>query len=145
MADLLRQNSSWASKFDDVATRWFKAATKMKWDDFDLSGYKSCVGLVPLTMTVTGANGKEQRLYAFQLLFTREHEDHSKDFDKADIVISKKGKTFYSVEEADAMKPDCKLYLSNLPFDISLEDLQETFKDYVHFSREGMVELTCKS
>ena len=135
MADLLRQKSTWVSDFDDVAIRWFKSATKMKWDDFDLSGYRSCIGLVPLNMTVIGANGKEQLLYGFQLLFTKKHEDHSKDFDRADIVISKKGKTFYSVDKADALKPDCKLYLSNLPFDISLEDLQKTFEDYVDFSR----------
>ena len=48
MADLLRQKSTWVSDFDDVAIRWFKSATKMKWEDFDLSAglsffYDTCV------------------------------------------------------------------------------------------------------
>ena len=128
MSDLLRQKSTWAKRFADAGIRWFKSPYDMKPDSFDLSKYASCIGFVPLNR-ITG----QRQQFAFQMLFDKSHQAYEADFEMASIVISKKGNTFHAMHEADIWKPDCKLYLSNIPFDIDLEDLKNTLEKYVEF------------
>ena len=128
MSDLLRQKSTWAKRVADAGIRWFKSPYNMKPDSFDLSKYASCIGFVPLNR-ITG----QRHQFAFQMLFDKSHQAYKADFEMAGIVISKKGNTFHAMHEADIWKPDCKLYLSNIPFDIDLEDLKNTLEKYVEF------------
>ena len=134
MADLLRKNSSWASNLEDTtSSRWYRLSAFLAERHFKISHFKSCIGFVPLTRRWTSDAGVEKFSYAAQLLFRRDHDDFENEFSQAQTIYTSKGKALHAVAQEDVWKPVQRLYLSGLPTDVKICDLQASLSSYAEF------------
>ena len=134
MADMLRQNSTWKDELEAFESRWFRLPMFLAMKDFDLSGFTSCGGIVPLARRLVADDGKEIYRFAAQLLFRKNHADFDVDFEKSQMLKGTNGKVYHAVDEDEVWEPEKRVYLTGLPASASLDDVKETLSEYVTFS-----------
>ena len=134
MADKIRVVSTWTEELEETTSRWFRLPAYFAKKEFDLSGFRSCAGLVPLVRRHVADDQKETYSFAAQLSFRNGHDDFASDFERGRIIKTFGGKTFFAVEEEEIWEPEKRLYLSGLPAHAELEDIKESLDEYVNFT-----------